>query len=97
MLPYPFTMEPPCRKEMSRLLNGTFPRVALFRVVVLVLPIARVIVRAKGRYKTVADLIELDLFFPVANLLGNFGPALTYEVFVHLGVVLSIPVSAGES
>jgi hypothetical protein len=30
-----------------------------------------------------------------ANLLGNFGPALTYEVFIHLGLVLAIPVSAG--
>ncbi|KAK4010901.1 putative thiamine transporter SLC35F3 isoform X1 [Daphnia magna] len=29
-----------------------------------------------------------------ANLLGNFGPALTYEVFIHLGLVLAIPVSA---
>jgi len=30
----------------------------------------------------------------VANLLGNFGPALTYEVFIHLGLLLAIPVSA---
>lgn len=33
----------------------------------------------------------------MANLLGNFGPALTYEVFIHLGLVTAIPVSAGES
>lgn len=36
------------------------------------------------------------LFFAVANLLGNFGPALTYEVFIHLGLLLAIPISAGE-
>ena len=36
------------------------------------------------------------LSLAVANLLGNFGPALTYEVFIHLGLLLAIPVSAGE-
>ena len=49
-------------------------------------------------------LTELNLFAKktkktktlAANLLGNFGPALTYEVFIHLGLVLAIPVSAGE-
>lgn len=30
----------------------------------------------------------------VANLLGNFGPAVTYEVYIHLGLVAAIPVSA---
>ena len=32
----------------------------------------------------------------MANLLGNFGPALTYEVFIHLGLVIAIPISAGR-
>lgn len=31
----------------------------------------------------------------MANLLGNFGPALTYEIYIHLGLVIAIPISAG--
>ncbi len=43
-----------------------------------------------------AELNRITLKTSAANLLGNFGPALTYEVFIHLGLVLAIPVSAGE-
>lgn len=30
----------------------------------------------------------------MTNLLSNFGPGLTYETYIHLGVVAAIPISA---
>ena len=32
----------------------------------------------------------------VANLLGNLGILLTYDVFITLGLLIAIPISAGE-
>lgn len=32
----------------------------------------------------------------VANLLGNFSVALTYDLFITLGLITAVPVSAGE-
>lgn len=37
------------------------------------------------------------LLFSVANLLGNFSVALTYDLFITLGLITSVPVSAGNN
>lgn len=34
--------------------------------------------------------------FSVANLLGNFSVALTYDLFITLGLITAVPVSAGK-
>lgn len=33
---------------------------------------------------------------PAANLLGNFSVALTYDLFITLGLITAVPVSAGK-
>jgi hypothetical protein len=33
----------------------------------------------------------------VANLLGNLGILLTYDVFITLGLLIAIPISGGEA
>jgi hypothetical protein len=34
--------------------------------------------------------------FAAANLLGNFSVALTYDLFITLGLITAVPVSAGK-
>lgn len=36
------------------------------------------------------------VFLTVANLLGNFSVALTYDLFITLGLITAVPVSAGK-
>lgn len=35
--------------------------------------------------------------FSAANLLGNFSVALTYDLFITLGLITAVPVSAGKN
>lgn len=42
-------------------------------------------------------MVTLLLSFSVANMLGNFSVALTYDLFITLGLITAVPVSAGES
>lgn len=37
------------------------------------------------------------LLFLAFNMLGNFSIALTYDLFITLGLITAVPVSAGES
>lgn len=34
-------------------------------------------------------------YYLVANMLGNFSIALTYDLFITLGLITAVPVSAG--
>jgi hypothetical protein len=38
----------------------------------------------------------MTLSVSVANLLGNFSVALTYDLFITLGLITAVPVSAGK-
>lgn len=42
-----------------------------------------------------ADIKILFCCYVVANMLGNFSIALTYDLFITLGLITAVPVSAG--
>ena len=37
------------------------------------------------------------VYFSGANLLANFGVAVTYETFITLGLILAVPACAGNN
>lgn len=41
-------------------------------------------------------ILIFSIFVSVANLLGNFSVALTYDLFITLGLITAVPVSAGK-
>lgn len=41
-------------------------------------------------------IILFVFLFAVANMLGNFSIALTYDLFITLGLITAVPVSAGK-
>ena len=51
-----------------------------------------------GTAKALFRLFFSSVFFfiSVSNLLTNFGIALTYDLFITLGLITSVPVSAGK-
>ena len=36
------------------------------------------------------------IYFSVANLLGNFSIAFTYETFIIIGLVIAVPLSSSK-
>lgn len=52
--------------------------------------------RYVGRNKIINTSCKLIFVIPVANLLGNFSVALTYDLFITLGLITAVPVSAGK-
>lgn len=50
------------------------------------------LIKLQQRYNVVTVFCVVS----AANLLGNFSVALTYDLFITLGLITAVPVSAGK-